>query len=118
MTASRKIACVHALLTVTWFANLILDSDQSTNRMLGDQVCTTISMLLCIPFVWLAMPWVLARRFNFEDQLVAQLVLAFVVILNSLLFAMIVSRIWKLASGLHWSRTSNTAPKKNEEAEQ
>jgi hypothetical protein len=108
MTNSRKIACVHALLTVAWLADLVLDSDQSTNRILGDQVCTVISMFLCIPFVWMAMPWVLARRFNFEDQLVAQLVLACVVILNSLFFAMIARHIWKLASGRHWSKSNNT----------
>jgi hypothetical protein len=93
ITLTKKIAAVHAVLTVAWCYCMVFDFGQTINRVLGDDLCTMMSIALGVPLTWLVAPWVFGFRFDYTTQLIAQLVLGVTVILNSLCVGALISRL-------------------------
>ena len=100
MSTTRIIACVHALLSVIWCACLMLDAGRPILHLLGNQASTFISMNLSLPIAWLVVESISGTSFSMVKQLEVHLVLAVVLILNSLCAAVLLHGLWRLLAYL------------------
>jgi hypothetical protein len=93
MTRSKKIGYSHAALTTAWFSIAALDSSQLVNGVLGDAVCTTISVFLAVPLSWLAAMVIGFTSFpSMPEHFIRMIIMGAVIIVNGRLIGYFVSR--------------------------
>jgi hypothetical protein len=94
MTRATKIGYSHAALTTAWFSTMALDTSQSVNGVLGDDLCLAISTFLALPLSWVAAFGIGNPMYlSMTEHLIWAMVIVAVVIVNWLVVGYCLDRL-------------------------